>query len=184
MLVLPPPHFYTLPGEKGEPFWNSSVCLWTGVLDFIDRALKQAATDWAGLDPYFDQLDAKRELIFDPGKHDSLLFDDRHFTQSRLYFWAINSLGRFIQDIDFTIERWETFWGENEDNFRRTEKHLVTVNEQAKVKGCKNVRGVVDKSVDQLWASILSRIQSLKNTRQVFESRRQKIIEYRDGVSE
>ncbi|EGO55173.1 hypothetical protein NEUTE1DRAFT_147771 [Neurospora tetrasperma FGSC 2508] len=137
---------------------------------------------WAGLDPYFDQLDAKRELIFDPGKHDSLLFDDRHFTQSRLYFWAINSLGRFIQDIDFTIERWETFWGENEDNFRRTEKHLVTVNEQAKVKGCKNVRGVVDKSVDQLWASILSRIQSLKNTRQVFESRRQKIIEYRDGL--
>lgn len=178
MLVLPPPEFYVLPEEPGDNFWNSSVSLRTGILEFIDRVLGRAAKEWAELDPYFDRLDAKRELIFNPEQHDSLLFDDRHFSRSRLYFWAINSLGRFIQDINVTIERWERFWDENKWDIHRSERHLV--DKQDKTKGKLRIG---DKSVDDFYASILLRIQSLKNTRQRFESRRQKIIEYRDGVS-
>ena len=197
MFVLPPPEFYVLPKEEGDTFWNSSVRLRTGVLDFIHRALSRAANEWAGLDPYFDRLDAKRELIFDPEHHDGLLFDDRHFSRSRLYFWAINSLGRFIQDINITIERWERFWEQNEQHICRAEQHLLSVDEKIKAKKREEDRarrniydpswdygpGIGDRRVDDLYFSISLRIQSLKNTRQSLEYRRQKIIEYRDGVS-
>ena len=179
LLVLPPPDFYVLPEENGDTFWNSSVNLRTGVLDFIDHALNRAAKEWAELDLYFDRLEGKRELIFNPEQHDRLLFDDRHFSRSRLYFWAINSLGRFIQDINVTIERWEKFWEENELDIRSCERHLV--DKEAKAEEALHI---ANKSVDDFHASILLQIQSLKNTRRGFESRRQKIIEYRDGVSD
>lgn len=126
----------------------------------------------------FDRLDAKRELIFNPEQHDSLLFDDRHFSQSRLYFWAINSLSRFIQDINVTIERWESFWERNERHIRQSEQQLVDKQVKAEKKP-----HIGDKSVDELLASVNLRIQSMKNTGQGFEARRRKIIEYRDGVS-
>ncbi|KAK1776556.1 hypothetical protein QBC45DRAFT_444306 [Copromyces sp. CBS 386.78] len=177
LLVLPPPEFYVLPEESGDTFWNSTVSLRTGILEFIDRGLSRAAKEWAELDPYFDRLDAKRELIFNPEQHDSLLFDDRHFSRSRLYFWAINGLGRFIQDINVTIERWEMFWERNERHIRRSEQHLVDKHVKAEKKP-----HIGDRSVDELLASVDLRIQSLKNTRQGFEARRQKIIEYRDGL--
>ncbi|KAK3388602.1 hypothetical protein B0T20DRAFT_364876 [Sordaria brevicollis] len=164
--------------ETGDTFWYSSANLRAGILEFIHRALTRAAKEWAELDLYFDRLDAKRELIFNPEQHDSLLFDDRHFSRSRLYFWAINSLGRFIQDINVTIERWERFWEENKGDIYNSEQHLLDKHAKAN----ETEPRIGEQSVEELHASILLRIQSLKNTRQGFESRRQKIIEYRDGL--
>ncbi|KAE8442027.1 hypothetical protein EG329_003928 [Mollisiaceae sp. DMI_Dod_QoI] len=72
-------------------------------------------------------------FIFDGNERDKLLFEDEHFTYSRRYFWAFQTLGVMNNDIkamvdayndNFTDEVWEgkhkTLWPMVEEDSSRT----------------------------------------------------------------
>jgi hypothetical protein len=54
---------------------------------------------WEEIAAYFDGLLAEKSGLLNPAYHDSLLIDDREFTRSKKYFWAIE----FLQGAEATV---------------------------------------------------------------------------------
>lgn len=52
-------------------------------------------TDWSEILTYIEKLMGDHDLILRPDEHHKLLDDDESGSQSRKYFWAINSLITF-----------------------------------------------------------------------------------------
>jgi hypothetical protein len=59
-----------------------------------------------------------QDTILDPRGHDELLFDDDTFSRSRLYFWAMDRLDKFLLQIQNTITEWEHLWAAREAMIR------------------------------------------------------------------
>ncbi|OAL49337.1 hypothetical protein IQ07DRAFT_644514 [Pyrenochaeta sp. DS3sAY3a] len=110
-ILLLAPSSYLGDSERLRP--SSS---YTFLLDLIARGLENATDDW---NPIVDHISSLLNYpILDPASHDELLYDDDAFTRSRMYFWAVNSLEVFIDQIKSAVEEWDHFWEASEKKIR------------------------------------------------------------------
>jgi hypothetical protein len=56
---------------------------------------------------YFDEFADDRKDFLDPRLHDNLLVDDKSFSRSRKYFWALSCLSGFNFYIGNVIYQWK-----------------------------------------------------------------------------
>ena len=94
----------------------------TYVLLLIKQGLQAAADAWDGIRAHFNAILDDQDTMLDPRAHDELLFDDDTFSRSRLYFWAMDSLEKFLTQIKDTISEWEDFWAARETMIRTFEQ--------------------------------------------------------------
>lgn len=73
----------------------------------IIHGLKKVASMWKDFDSYFGELLSNEFL--DHREYTKLLFDDDHFTRSRLYFWALATLTEFMLEISENVKQWELY---------------------------------------------------------------------------
>lgn len=64
--------------------------------DLVHSSCMIVIARWEELAGYFDGLLAEKRGLLDPAYHDSLLTDDKAFTRSKKYFWAIE----FLQEAE------------------------------------------------------------------------------------
>ena len=78
-------------------------------------ALHIATVEWQKMALYFDTLLGPKSVndedsaLLSPDKHDRLLFEDEGFSRSRKYFWVIDALTRFIEEIEEAQDAWERY---------------------------------------------------------------------------
>jgi hypothetical protein len=114
VLLLTPVLGWERPWSQGNPA--------TYVLLLIKEGLQAAADAWEGIRTHFSMILGDQDTILDPQGHDELLFDDDTFSRSRLYFWAMDSLDKFLMQIENTITEWEDFWAAREAMIRTFEE--------------------------------------------------------------
>ncbi|OJD09779.1 hypothetical protein AJ78_08931 [Emergomyces pasteurianus Ep9510] len=140
------------------------------ILQSIHVGLLLAAEDWFKLRRHFDSLFDNEEmgqnLLFEPEKHDALLFDDGVFSRSRLYFWVVDSLEAFIAQLFETQREWDNFWAAREPAFRHFEE-------------TQNVR---DSSIDKQLPRIKRQLDRLEEVRMLFETLHRKTVARREGL--
>ena len=91
-------------------------------LILVGYALHCAIVEWQRMALYFDTLLSPNSIndhesaLLSPDKHDRLLFEDESFSRSRKYFWVIDALTRFIQEIEETQDVWERYRIEEVDS--------------------------------------------------------------------
>lgn len=84
-------------------------------LVLVGYALHIAAVEWQKMALYFDTLLGSKSIndehsaLLSPDKHDRLLFEDEGFSRSRKYFWVIDALTRFIEEIEEAQDAWERY---------------------------------------------------------------------------
>lgn len=62
---------------------------------------------WNELLVYFDNLFNEGKVFLNPDDHDALLVDDKVFSRSRKYFWALSCLTEFGKCIADNIHQWD-----------------------------------------------------------------------------
>lgn len=150
---------------------NQSLGVTGTVLSLILKGLRRAADSWDGIRRHFDlmlndQSDDQNPL-FQPDKHDALLFDDNLFSRSRRYFWAVDSLETFSAQISDTLQEWRDFWGSRRKLFAEYDA------EEIREEGRYYV----------LESRIKEQLDRLDEHRAVFDALYQKTITAREGVS-
>jgi hypothetical protein len=139
ILVLTPPHFNTFRESSRDRRQDQSSMDRPAIqfdghlatLGLIFAALRDAANSWEAIADYLAGLANQRDAIFAPDLHDRLLFDDDAFSRSRVYFWAIDSLERFIPVIAANIREWEIFWKPRKIFFSRPQSTVLSAGTQA-----------------------------------------------------
>ncbi|KAK2803091.1 hypothetical protein FQN51_003835 [Onygenales sp. PD_10] len=106
--------------------WPPSCVLW-----LLNDALQDASDSWEKVASHYVCLLNDQDAIFDPQRHDHLLFDDDTFSRSRLYFWAIDSLEVFKDRVADAVKQWEFFWDDRRKIFEAHEKNLISRFESA-----------------------------------------------------
>ncbi|KAK2784010.1 hypothetical protein FQN52_009389 [Onygenales sp. PD_12] len=107
---------------------NTSFFSWAPsvILYLISDALCDVSDSWEEIASHFAYVLNDQDAIFDPQMHDSLLFDDDTFSRSRLYFWAIDSLELFKDQIAHAIKEWGFFWEARCKVFKAHEEILIS----------------------------------------------------------
>ena len=94
-------------------------------LVLVSYALHIALTEWQKMSLYFDTLlgsnssSLEDSTLLNPEKHDRLLFEDEGFSRSRKYFWVIDALTKFIEEIEEAEQAWERYRTHEVDPFLR-----------------------------------------------------------------
>ena len=84
-------------------------------LVLVGYALHFSTVEWQRMALYFDTLLSPNSIndhgsiLLSPEKHDRLLFEDESFSRSRKYFWVIDALTRFIDEIEEIQDVWERY---------------------------------------------------------------------------
>lgn len=92
-------------------------------LVLVSYALQIATKEWQKMALYFDTLldsnstSLEDSTLLNPEKHDRLLFEDEGFSRSRKYFWVIDALTKFIEEIEEAEEAWERYRAHEVDPF-------------------------------------------------------------------
>jgi hypothetical protein len=92
----------------------------------IERALERAADFWPAIGTHFSFILDDETAILHPEDHDKLLFDDKTFSRSRRYFWAVDSLETFRTRIMDTIQEWDYFWEARGEDSKVRERSNIT----------------------------------------------------------
>ena len=85
------------------------------LLVLVRYALHTAATEWQKMALYFDTMlgsspiNDQNSTLLSPQKHDRLLFEDEGFSRSRKYFWVIDALTKFMEEIEEAQDAWERY---------------------------------------------------------------------------
>ena len=95
-------------------------------LVLVGYALHIATVEWQKMAFYFDSLlgsspiNDEDSTFLSPPKHDRLLFEDESFSRSRKYFWVIDALTRFMDEIEETQDVWKRYRVHEVDPFLDT----------------------------------------------------------------
>lgn len=121
LLVLAPDHFFndkntsfpmsaSSPGKAQALGYSLGRLTQPGAeLNLIGQGLERIADRWADFLSYFDYILDGGDSLMKPAEHDNLLFDDGAFSRSRRYFWAIDCLSEFENDITDNLTQWELY---------------------------------------------------------------------------
>jgi hypothetical protein len=77
----------------------------SAILDLICKALREAADFWEEIGKLLSPMLDDQVIIFNPEKHDRLLFNDNTFSRSRRYFWAVECLDVSRADIRDAVKQ-------------------------------------------------------------------------------
>jgi len=160
------------------------------VLDTIWDALYHLGVCWETVETHLNRtVGEDQNAIFDPEKHDGLLFDDHLFSKSRRYFWAINSLNTFIDSIDNTLTQWAWYWEARGSDLRELQDRIA---KEAKLAALSSLPPLqveetnkisAEESIEYGLKMIDVEIRRLRNIQQRFIAMREKVNGLRDGVS-
>lgn len=79
-------------------------------VQFIAIGLSHICNEWANVAAFFTEvLERESNSILSPSEHDRLFFDDAVFSQSRRYFWAIDTLTQLESFITDNIHQWTEY---------------------------------------------------------------------------
>jgi len=132
-------------------------------MHLIAQGLQRISQRWADFQSFFEYILDSGDSLMRPTEHDNLLFDDGAFSRSRRYFWAIDCLSEFENNITDNILQWE-LW--KKAHLEQTLKeNLLTEIELAQCK-----------SAEQQY-------RVLENQRQYFRQKLAATVALRDAVS-
>jgi hypothetical protein len=77
--------------------------------DIVYKSLLTVVSRWEEIGEYFDELLVEKKGLLNPEYHDSLLSDDKTFSRSKRYFWAIEFLKEAGNSISDNIHQAERF---------------------------------------------------------------------------
>lgn len=152
-------------------------------IGLILEAITHAASSWNGIADHLASMITKGDALFDPNKHDGLLFDDSTFSRSRLYFWAIDCLDLFIPSVEANIREWEHFWDAREHLLTAGERLINEFRNHGEKYGDKIHYYTVFPGVEHPLVLVKDQISRLKGTLARLESLRDQLRTLRDGVS-
>ena len=95
---------------------TEDISMQAAFLVLVGYALHFATLEWQRMALYFDTLLSPNSIndhesaLLSPDKHDRLLFEDESFSRSRKYFWVIDALTRFIDEIEEIQDVWERYY--------------------------------------------------------------------------
>ena len=151
-------------------------------LSIIQQGLDLAIRAWKELYIHFGQMLDAHDTILNPQEYDHLLFDDDTFSRSRLFFWAMDSLEVFINQIKDTVTEWENFWEAREGLIRFIEEKVwVRQNHVRRLRGDHPLPRYEPSNVR--LHEILSGITILKEYQAHFENYQARTRTLREGVS-
>ena len=116
--------------------------------------------------------------MLDLEKHDRFLFGDDTFSRSRRYFWVMNSLAVFQEQIDDTIRQWDFFWGARGTEIDRSAKVFDAING---AKGYPLFGG--DEAFQEVKSDIADQQRRLKSLKSRYEGFYSNTLSLHDGVS-
>jgi len=76
-------------------------------MHLIAQALQRIGQRWADFQSFFEYILDSGDSLMRPAEHDNLLFDDGAFSRSRRYFWAIDCLSEFENNITDNMTQWD-----------------------------------------------------------------------------
>jgi hypothetical protein len=165
MICLRPhrfPHLYY--SEKGDDLSTGSTHeMVDDMSDIVYQGLLTVVGRWEEIVEYFDELLAEKKGLLNPEYHDSLLNDDRTFSRSKKYFWAIE----FLKEAEKSIS----------DNIHQAERfvELIKSNPPETKTGERELRLRLRQHL-----TVLQKLDALKNR---FKQKKDEAVALRDGVS-
>ncbi|KAK2808031.1 hypothetical protein FQN50_005113 [Emmonsiellopsis sp. PD_5] len=180
VLLLCPDHLYIDTRRHG---WPPSA-----ILRLIKDALHDVSDSWEEIASHFVSILNDQDAIFDPQRHDCLLFDDDTFSQSRLYFWAIDSLELFKDRVTDAVKQWEFFSQARLEIFLAHEKNLISRLKSAgfddpfcTVEDASKMEGTVYR-VNDMAKEIEIQVNRLRNLEARFDRFQRRAQILRDGL--
>lgn len=155
------------------------------VLFFIDDALNKAATEWLRVERHIHFLTEYDEtVIFQKDISNSALFDDRHFSKTKDYYWATNSLRLCIDTLESTLQQWKLFWEAHEENLRMIERfNESTFKERSKAEPYARLFPHQEANGVDYWVSMIERTNAdLESILGRFKTKMQQTTELRNSV--
>jgi hypothetical protein len=131
--------------------------------DIVYKGLLTVVGWWEEIAEYFDELLEKKRLL-NPEYHDSLLSDDKTFSRSKRYFWAIEFLeeaGNSISDNIYQAKRFMELIKANPPETKTAEREF-----QLRLKH---------------HLTVLQKLDALKT---IFRRKKEEAMALRDGVSQ
>ncbi|KAE9365551.1 hypothetical protein N431DRAFT_101888 [Stipitochalara longipes BDJ] len=111
MLILSPSGFFNSPAEiKSDKDWKITLGQKSqkgAELLIIIYALRKVEERWRQFNEYIGSLLV--EDFMNPTAYLNLLFEDKNFSYSKLYFWAIGCLNEFTVSIEDNIKQLQLF---------------------------------------------------------------------------
>lgn len=132
-------------------------------MHLIAQGLQRIGQRWADFQSFFEYILDSGDSLMRPTEHDNLLFDDGAFSRSRRYFWAIDCLSEFENNITDNMLQWELWKKAHVE--QPLKENLLTEIESAQYKGAEQQYRV------------------LENQRQYFRQKLAATVALRDAVS-
>lgn len=155
------------------------------MLCFIDDALNRASSDWIRVEKHIHDLTRHDEtIIFRQDIANSVLFDNRHFSKTKDYYWVMNSLRLCIDKLESTLHQWKMFWEAYEQNLRMIERHNLSIfRERKRADPLSKLFPHREANGVDSWVSLIERTnQDLESILARFKTKLQQTMELRNTV--